>query len=227
MAVLQAQQVRFSNNQNQQLTTNNYLYPMNFLAHLYLSRDDDELMLGNFIADSVKGRAYADFSPGVAKGILLHRAIDSYTDLHPVFLQSVRRLRPHYRKYAGVIVDIFYDHFLAKNWADHSSEGLHDFTARVHGLLLASQDIMPPHSRQFLQYMVRHNIPVPYADVNGIARVLYGMSRRTTFESGMEKAVNELLQFYNEFEAEFNTFFPEINGFVKETREKPGRGRDE
>ncbi len=93
---------------------------MNFLAHLYLSGNDEQLMIGNFIADSVKGSSYKNFPDGIKRGILLHRAIDFYSDNHSVFLKSVERLRPNYHKYAGVIVDIFFDHFLAKNWKEYS-----------------------------------------------------------------------------------------------------------
>jgi acyl carrier protein phosphodiesterase len=188
---------------------------MNFLAHLYLSRDDDELMIGNFIADSVKGSAFNNYPERVRKGILLHRAIDSFTDTHPVFLESVNRLRPIYHKYAGVIMDIFYDHFLAKNWSEHASESLEDFTKRVHRLLLARRMDLPENSRHFLQYMLLNNIPMPYADISGIEKVLYGMSRRTKFNSGMENAGNELKLYYRDFEREFNLFFPDVVRFVE------------
>ena len=129
---------------------------MNFLAHLYLSRHNDELMIGNFIADSVKGSNFKGYSEGIAKGIIMHRAIDSFTDNHPVFLKSVHRLQPKYRKYSGVIMDIFYDHFLAKNWKEHSDEELADFTKRVHKIMIMNRDIMPEKSEQFLKYMLKN-----------------------------------------------------------------------
>ena len=92
---------------------------MNFLAHLFLSGEPGELMVGNFIADSVKGNAMNDFSEGIQKGIILHRAIDTFTDSHNEMQKSKERLRPRYKKYAPVITDIFYDHFLAVNWQDY------------------------------------------------------------------------------------------------------------
>lgn len=189
---------------------------MNFLAHLYLSRHNDELMIGNFIADSVKGNAFNDYSPGISKGIVMHRAIDSFTDRHPVFLQSVRRLRPKYRKYAGVIIDIFYDHFLAKNWKHYSDISLEDFTKNVHELLHTNHTLLPVRSKQFFRYMRAHNIPMPYAETEGIRQVLTGMAHRAKFESHMEHATNELNEFYKEFEEEFSRFFPEIQKFVSE-----------
>lgn len=188
---------------------------MNFLAHLYLSRHNEELMIGNFIADSVKGSNFKAYSEGVAKGIVMHRAIDNFTDNHPVFLKSVHRLQPKYRKYSGVIMDIFYDHFLAKNWKEHSDEELADFTKRVHKIMIMNRDIMPEKSEHFLKYMLLNNIPLPYADVEGIRRVLYGMSRRAKFESKMEESTNELVKYYSDFENEFNLFMPEVKRMVE------------
>ena len=98
-----------------------YFCSMNFLAHLYLSGDDKEIMLGNLIADSVKGNAILDFNEGVQEGIRLHRRIDHFTDEHPIVQRSKERLRPKYHKFAGVVTDMFYDHFLARDW-DHYSE---------------------------------------------------------------------------------------------------------
>ena len=89
---------------------------MNFLSHLYLAGDSEELIIGNFIADAVKGSAFNQFSPGIQKGIVLHRKIDTFTDSHPVVELSKQRLRERYKKYASVIIDIYYDHYLAKNW---------------------------------------------------------------------------------------------------------------
>src|SRR5688572_22768153 len=130
---------------------------MNFLAHLYLSGNDEQLMVGHFIADSVKGSTYNNYPDGIKRGILLHRAIDNYSDHHPVFGKSVERLRPGYRKYAGVIVDIFYDHFLAKNWKDYSEKPLDVYAAEVHTLMLKNVVHFPQKSLLFLKYAIRTN----------------------------------------------------------------------
>lgn len=189
---------------------------MNFLAHLYLSGSDEQLMVGNFIADSVKGSRYTDYPEGIKKGILLHRAIDFYSDNHPVFLKSVERLRPGYRKYAGVIVDIFYDHFLAKNWKDYSEKPLEKYVAEVHALMLRNIVVMPAKSLMFLRYAMRTNRLVSYATLDGIGEVLYGMSRRTTFKSNMELAITDLKEHYLAFQEEFRTFFENIREYVRE-----------
>lgn len=200
---------------------------MNFLAHLYLSGSDEQLMIGNFIADSVKGSTYKKFPAGIRRGILLHRAIDFYADNHPVFLKSVERLRPGYRKYAGVIVDIFYDHFLAKNWwasiptgKEYSEKPLEQYVSEVHSLMLKNILVMPAKSLMFLKYAIRTNRLVSYGTLEGIEEVLYGMSRRTTFKSNMELAIAELKKYNAEFENEFSLFFGEARKFVEAWKEK-------
>ena len=195
---------------------------MNFLAHLYLSGNNEPLRIGNFIADSVKGSSYRDFPEGIQKGILLHRAIDDYSDHHPVFAKSVQRLRPKYRKYSGVIVDIFYDHFLAKNWKEYSDKPLEQFSGEVHTLMLKNILFMPEKSLMFLKYAIHTNRLVSYATLQGMEEVLNGMSRRTVFQSNMEFAVEDLKENYAEFEAEFRIFFEEAEKFVKEWRSKYG-----
>ena len=189
---------------------------MNFLAHLYLSGEDEQLMIGNFIADSVKGSSFRNYPEGIAKGIRLHRAIDFYSDNHPIFLKSMERLRPGYRKYAGVIVDIFYDHFLAKNWQEYSDKPLEQYAAGVNALMLQNILVMPAKSLLFLKYAIRTNRFVSYATPDGIGEVLYGMSRRTTFRSNMELAGKDLEENYPEFENEFRIFFEDARKFVKE-----------
>lgn len=189
---------------------------MNFLAHLYLSGDDEQLMIGNFIADSVKGSSFNAYPPGIAKGIRLHRAIDFYSDNHPVFLKSVIRLRPKYRKYAGVIVDIFYDHFLAKNWKEYSDKPLEQYASEVHALMLKNILHFPERSIMFLKYAMRTNRMVSYATLQGIEETLYGMSRRTTFKSNMELSLDDLKENYPLFENEFREFFEEARMYVKE-----------
>ena len=184
---------------------------MNFLAHLYLSGSNSDVMLGNFIGDFVKGRDLTStFGAAIAKGIQLHRAIDEFTDHHPVVKQSKDRLRPTYRHYSGVIVDIFYDHFLAANWIVYSQEPLDQYAARVYQLVLEHQSILPERVNQLLPHMMRGNWLVNYAHVDSIQRVFTGMARRATFESKMELATEDLHRHYGEFQAEFDAFFPSL-----------------
>src|ERR1700739_88451 len=105
---------------------------VNFLAHLYLAGEDEGLIVGNFIADSVKGNKFNDYEPRIAKGIQMHREIDFFSDTHPVYRQSVHRLAPTYGKFSGVITDMFYDHFLAKYWNNYSNIPLKDFVENAY-----------------------------------------------------------------------------------------------
>ena len=191
------------------------IQPMNFLAHIYLSFNDDEITLGNFIADSIRGNRYKHLPPRIQKGILLHRAIDSFTDQHPVARQSSRRLHPSYSHYSRVIVDIYYDHFLAKNWDRYSRVPLHQFVQEFYDLLRVNFEMLPTGIKRMMPYMIADNWLLNYANLEGIGRVLNGMNRRTDHKSGMNLAVYDLKEHYGDFEDEFTRFFAELTTFAK------------
>lgn len=188
---------------------------MNFLAHIYLSGDDDLVKLGNFMADGIHGKA-ENFPVRVQKGIMLHRAIDSFTDAHPVFRQGTKRLHPVYHHYAGVIMDIFYDHFLAKNWVKYHSVPLQEYTASFYRILENNYDILTDRTKGMMPHMISHNWLGSYATIEGIGRILTQMDHRTQNKSGMKNSVNQLQEYYEVFEAEFTDFFDELRKFVKE-----------
>lgn len=188
---------------------------MNFLAHLYLSGDNHKIMLGNFIGDFVKGRnALEQFDPEIIRGIVLHRAIDEFTDSHPIVTVSKNRLRPKYRHYSGVIVDVFYDHFLARNWDTYHPELLPDFADKAYGVIQSHDPILPKEVKFMMPYMIKGNWLVNYARTEGIHRALSGMARRTPYESKMEQSVEDLKKNYAEFSQEFASFFPVLKKFV-------------
>jgi len=188
---------------------------MNFLSHIFLSGNSEVLIIGNFIADSVKGTDYKLYSEDVQKGILLHRKIDTFTDAHDIVEQSKQRLRAKYRKYATVIVDIYYDHFLAANFKDYSSVELNVFTENVYSIIRNNHAVLPEKSVHFTKYMMQHNILFNYSKLEGIEKVLYGMSRRARFVSNMELAIVDLKEHYPLFENEFKSFFPELQEYVR------------
>lgn len=191
---------------------------MNFLAHTFLSGDDEELLLGNFIADSVKGRQAELYPARVAQGIKLHRLIDAYTDTHEIVAETKARLRPRYKKFAPVIADIYYDHFLASRFRDYSEEPLKVYTERVYRVISKYADQLPVRVQGFFPHMRQHNWLLAYAQVDGVARALQGMSRRTAFHSGMETAAEELQKNYTFYAADFKAFFPELMRYVEEVR---------
>ena len=190
---------------------------MNFLAHLYLSGADPKIMVGNFIGDFVKGRhAMEQFEPTIIKGIELHRAIDEFTDSHPVVTESKNRLRPKYRHYSGVIVDVFYDHFLARNWDQYHQELLPDFADKAYDTIQSFESILPNDVKYMMPYMVKGNWLVNYSKTDGIHRALSGMAHRTPYKSKMDEATVDLVASYELFKAEFDNFFPQLNSFSKE-----------
>lgn len=193
---------------------------MNFLAHLYLSGNSEGLLIGNFIADAVKGKAHEKFPPDIQKGIILHRRIDIYTDSHPIVLQSCKRLWDKYRHYSPVIIDIFYDHFLAANWSNYSTVSLEKFVADAYRLMEANRELLPEKIQFMLSFMTKQNWLVNYAQVEGIRKTLTGMSRRTPFESGMETAVESLVEHYPLFKNEFELFFEELKKHVAQETQK-------
>ncbi len=189
---------------------------MNFLAHIYLSGDNDLIKIGNFMADGIRGKHYEYLPADVQRGIILHRAIDTFTDAHPVFRLSTKRLHERYHHYAGVIVDIFYDHFLAKNWANYSNEKLDDFVERFYHSLETHHDILNEKTQKMKPYMIQHNWLVNYQHKQGISRILTQMDHRTKDVSQMQYAIEELEKYYDEFESEFTLFFSDLKIFVEE-----------
>jgi acyl carrier protein phosphodiesterase len=187
---------------------------MNFLSHLHLSGDSEGLIIGNYIADSVKGSAYNKFSHEIQQGILLHRKIDTFTDTHPIVEQSKKRLREKYKKYSSVIVDIYYDHYLAINWKDYSTVDLQDFSNNIYKIVERHHDIFPKKSQRFTSYMMQYNILYAYSTLDGIEQVLKGMACRSIFESKMEYAIEDLKEHYHLFGEEFKSFYPELKRYV-------------
>ena len=188
---------------------------MNYLAHIYLSGENDLVTIGNFIADGIKGKHYKKYQVDVQIGILLHRHIDTYTDAHKTVRKSTKRLHEKYGHYSGIIVDILYDHFLAKNWNKYSLIPLNSYVDTFYDSLEEHYNMLPLRIQKMMPYMIADNWLLSYASINGISRVLAGMNRRTENKSGMDKAINELEIFYPDFEKEFTSFFDELIEFSK------------
>lgn len=172
-------------------------------------------MVGNFIGDFVKGRNLAArYEPDIVLGIELHRAIDHFTDTHKVVQKSKKRIAGKYRHYSGVIVDVFYDHFLASKWNDYHPEALAKFAQASYKLLQDNDPILPEELKTMLPYMVRQNWLVAYGEIEGINRALTGMASRTPYLSNMEKASGDLKEQYTEFLEDFTAFFPQLRDFA-------------
>lgn len=183
---------------------------MNFLAHLYLSGNDTEVIVGNFMGDAVKGRDLSRFTPHIERGLRLHRAIDSFTDTHPMVLLGRERAHPHAGRYAAVVMDLFYDHLLASEWGTFHSEPLPVFAGRMYTLLEANEHRMPDRTRRMLPYMVAGDWLTSYATIEGIGQALEGLSRRVPHGGPMRGAERVLAGHLGSYLNEFRNFLPQV-----------------
>jgi acyl carrier protein phosphodiesterase len=189
---------------------------MNFLAHIYLSGNNDKIKIGNFIADSVRGNKYIHYNNQIQKGILLHRHIDTFTDSHAIYRKSKHKLHNKYGHYSGVIMDIVYDHFLAKNWSYYSEIPLEVFADEFYNLLRNNFELLPERVQKMLPSMISRNWLVSYASLSGLEMILFQMDYRTKNRVHMQEAIVEVELFYKELEQEFTAFFEELEISCKE-----------
>ncbi|MGB1362703.1 MAG: ACP phosphodiesterase [Flavobacteriaceae bacterium] len=192
---------------------------MNYLAHVYLSGSDKDLIIGNFIADHVKGIAYLDYPETIQKGILLHRKIDDFTDHHPLFKKNVTLLFPQFRHYSRVIVDMFFDHFLAAQWELYHPDPLEDFSRQFYLLMQEYSGSLPDKTKKILPILSKYNWFVAYQSLEGLEDILFQMSQRTRFPSNMSLAVLNLEKNYSNIALDFKVFFNELEDFVKREKE--------
>jgi len=167
-------------------------------------------MVGNFIADTVKGKAFEHYDPEIQKGILLHRFIDTFTDSHVTTLQSRERLYAHFGKYAAVVQDVFYDHFLALNWSDYHKKDLNEFTDFIYSTLGDYRSVFNERAARTFHYMHLQDWLGNYATQEGIDRALTGLSHRARFPSNMEESLPALSEHGKAISNDFKTFFPDL-----------------
>lgn len=186
---------------------------MNYLAHIYLSQNNNEIKLGNFFSDFIKGNNYKHFSKEIQNGIYLHRQIDSFTDAHKLVRVSKRRLHERYGHYDGIIIDILYDHFLAKNWNDYSKVPLKEYEDDFLTLLENNFDILPEKVHLALPYMQKQRWLTAYASLEGIEKALIGVNKRTKGKAKMDLAIEDLKINYSDLENDFTLFFKDLIAF--------------
>lgn len=188
---------------------------MNFLAHLYLSGDSAKVKVGNFIGDYIKGKQYQKYHPEIQKGIILHRHIDQFTDKHPLMLKSSQKLKEGYGRYSGVVVDLFYDHFLAKNWGDYHIDTIKDFVTESHELLIRNYLVLPNRVKMFLPFLIQSRRLESYAELDGLQTALDIMANRTSLPDNSNYALRVLLDNYHEFESEYKLFMKDMLHYVE------------
>ena len=194
---------------------------MNYLAHAFLSFDDEHLVVGNLIGDFVKGRKQLQNYPeSVQKGIVLHRHIDSFSDNHSILKQGIKILKPSQQRYAPVVIDIFYDYFLANNWSMFSDKSLDDFAAETYAHLQRNFEIMPKHVSKTFEKMIEHNWLVGYQYKARIEYAFQRLSERIRHEHQLLDAINDLEEYKEELNEDFILFFPDLIQSAKQEIQK-------
>lgn len=189
------------------------LFVVNFLAHAYLSFGDAEVLAGNMIGDFVKGRKKLDYPNRISQGIDLHRAIDTFTDQHPVTREASHVFRPAFGRYALAFMDVVYDHFLARELAAHPSIDFNEFVTGVYRQLGDYQQLLPETFVGLLKHMRSDNWLFNYQFTWGVAKSFEGLVHRTTHLSSPAPAMGILEAGYASFEAAYRSFFPQLYDF--------------
>ena len=186
---------------------------MNYLAHLFLSSGDDGALIGNLLGDFVKGNPKGLYNDVVTEGILHHRRVDTFADAHPVTRASRNRIGRNRRRFAGIIIDVCYDHFLARHWPRFSSEDLDAFTRRVYGVLNRHRQILPTRLKRILPVMVAEDWLGGYADMDRLAATLDRIAGRLSNGSRFKGAISDVRANYTALEGDFFDFFPDLVAF--------------
>lgn len=188
---------------------------MNFLCHMLLSGDDDQLLVGNFIGDFVKGVIGDRFPDRIRQGVALHRSIDSFAATNPLFRQSRLRISPAIGLYRGVLVDLFYDHFLAADWDKWCDEPLDHYLQRTRSIIDSHLSDVPERMQPLLPVIFNELLP-SYHEVAGIGSALARMSRRVKRQNPLAGGEKELVRHYVDLRNDFNQFMPQARTFVAE-----------
>ncbi len=183
---------------------------MNFLAHLYLSGDNESLRFGNFVGDAVRGNQLARFPEDIQRGIILHRKIDSFTDEHPIFRKHCKLLYPDHGHYARVILDVIYDYFIASNWSKFHSQTLNEYAAAFYLATKEREHLLPASIERLFALMQKQNWLLQYASLEGLEHILFHMNKRTSFPSQFPQAVTVLKNEEQQMLPDFFIFFDEL-----------------
>lgn len=195
---------------------------MNYLAHLFLSPPGEDALLGSLMGDFVKGPLTSNtiserYSAEMTRAIALHRKIDSYTDSHPVVRDSWNRVSKERRRFAGVMVDMFYDHFLAKYWSEFHHKPLSEFTGDFYAILARRRSEMPERLQGITNSMISLDWLGSYAQIKSIHTALNRISQRFRRKNTLFDSADELLENYAEMELDFRRFIPDAVAFVRES----------
>lgn len=192
---------------------------MNYLAHIYLARQSDEAMIGALLGDFAGAGYVGDYTPEIEREIAIHRKVDSYTDSHPVVLAAKELFEPGRRRFAGILLDMFYDHVLLANWAQYSDRPAGELIARFYAALQAHRAILPERLQRMLPYMIGQDWLGSYQELAGVEFAAARVSQRLSRNGELLRAgLEDLRENYESLSAGFHEFFPQLTRFVEETR---------
>lgn len=183
---------------------------MNFLAHMFLTRHDPQLTVGNYVADFIRNRDLVLFPNKVVQGIMLHRHIDHYTDTHPEVLKSTRKLRKRHKKYAPVVIDVFYDYILSQNWDRFSGVPKREFADSIYQTLNEYSHMFPVHLQDITARMIADDFLLQYGKKSGMQKTFNRIGKRAKFSSNFDTAFDDLEENYEEINEGFLKFFPDL-----------------
>lgn len=195
---------------------------MNWLAHLYLSEPTPAFRLGNLLPDLLPAAVLATLPPAYQPGIQCHRQIDAFTDTHAIFRRSIRRIEPPFLRYGGVLVDIFYDHVLAREWESFAAVPLRDFAAEVYASIDTHLSYIPAQARQRLEGMRQHDLLCSYRDIRCIAESLTRIGSRFRRPIDLAGSIPILEREYAAFRDDFAEFFPQLMAHVGQPPPRAG-----
>jgi len=183
---------------------------MNLVAHQLLSFHQPEIQIGNLYGEIVRGKDYENYPPGIKKGILLHRRIDSFTDQHTAVKNSTQKFHERFGKYAPVIVDVLYDYLLISDWKKYSPQPYEEFVDECYQLFRSHFEEFPPALQLMINHLLQYDWFRNYATIEGIGQTLQGISRRSKFPNNISRATEEIQLYLPDFQKDFNLFFPEL-----------------
>ena len=188
---------------------------MNYLAHIFLSGPDGKKQLGNFIGDAVKGNSFRDYPAPVRDGILLHRAIDTYTDNHPAIKETVRSMKPHFGRYSGILLDIYFDYLLASRFNAFSQISLKRFSRRFYRTMIRNRRYLPERIKRFMWHFILTGRLARYASVGGVRQSLDIMVRYGRIDISVDRAIGYLEEHEEVLWTIFQPFFSELRAYCE------------
>ncbi|NSB93948.1 acyl carrier protein phosphodiesterase [Clostridium saccharobutylicum] len=192
---------------------------MNYLAHVYLADNSEENMLGNFLGDFVNKSLENEFEYSIRQGIFMHKKLDTFTDSHPDFLNSRKRISKTNRRLAGVLIDIFYDHFLAKNWYEYSSISLEEYSENFYNILKKFSYCLPDKLIKRMPFIIEENWLVSYRNISGIEITVERIAKRfSNTKHPLVNPIDELINNYESLENDFKCFYPHAIEYANEVK---------